>query len=503
MNKKREQWGSRAGFILAAIGSAVGLGNIWRFPYVATSNGGGAFLIPYLFALLTAGIPILILEFAVANKIKKSTSGVFGEINPKYKVFGWIQTMTSFVIMTYYVVILAWSINYLGFSLSAKWGMDHKGFFFGDFLHLTNGPFEFGRINWAVVITLLFVWLVNFIVLRNGIKSGIEKANKVFMPLLIVSLAIIVIRGVTLEGALQGINYFFEPDFSKLTSPEVWLAAYGQIFFSLSICYGIMITFASYLPDKTDIVNNAFITGLGNCSFSIFAGIGVFSVLGYMAFQQGVSVSEVASGGVGLAFVVFPMVIDSLPGFNSVFGVIFFASLLFAGLSSSISVMEVVNTSIIEKFDLPRKKVVAITAGLGFIVSLIYTSGAGLYILDIIDHYVNIYAITGSGLIEIILFAWLFNIKDLRKFANDQSDFRIGKWWEYTLKFLTPAVLIVLLATNTYKDFTAYYEGYPGSAQLVFGVGSLLFIVLTSVGFTKYRKRTKQADSKGVVTNES
>ncbi|SHJ11408.1 neurotransmitter:Na+ symporter, NSS family [Dethiosulfatibacter aminovorans DSM 17477] len=487
MNEQRGQWGSRLGFILAAIGSAVGLGNIWRFPYTASSNGGGAFLIPYLFALLTAGIPILILEFAIAHKIKKSVPGVFGSVKNGLQSLGWIQTFVSISITVYYTVIIGWSMNYAFYALSSKWGTDTSGFFFGEFLNITDSPFNIGHINKGMLLALAAVWLINYFVLSSGIKAGIEKANKIFMPLLVACLVIVAIRGITLEGAVQGLDYFFKPEFSKLSDPTVWLAAYGQIFYSLSICFGIMITYASYLPEKTDIVNNAFMTGLGNCSFSILAGMTVFSVLGYMAAQQGVSVAEVSAGGIGLAFIVFPKAINALPGMNGTFGAIFFLCLIFAGLSSSMSIIEVIVSSIQGKFDIARKKVLRYIIVIGFLISLIFVTGAGLYILDIVDHFVNTYAIALAGLVEILVLAYMVDLEELRSYANGMSDFAIGKWWIYTLKYLTPALLAIMFVFNTYVDFTKGYEGYSLKALMVYGVGTLVFIVVGALVFNRIK----------------
>lgn len=495
MKEERDQWGSRAGFILAAIGSAIGLGNIWRFPYIAASNGGGAFLVPYLFALLTAGIPILILEFAIGHKIKSSPAGVFGRINGKMKILGWVQTIIPMAIASYYVVIIGWTLNYITYSLSLKWGADTGGFFFSDFLNLSSGPMVMGGFNMSMLIPIILVWVINYVVLIGGIKDGIEKANKVLMPVLIVALLIITVRGITLPGAAAGLDYFFKPDFSKLLDPTVWIAAYGQIFFSLSICFGIMITYASYLPEKTDIVNNAFMTGLGNCSFSILSGISVFGVLGYMAMQQGVPVSEVATAGVGLAFVVFPEAINALPGLNGIFGAVFFASLLFAGLSSSLSILEVIVSGVVDKFNMKRRTAVTVTLGLGLALSLVYATGAGLYILDIVDHFVNQYAITLAGLVEIIFVAWFFNIESVRVYANEMSDFTVGRWWVYTLKYLTPALLIIMLITNTFTDFTKGYEGYSITALVVYGVGTLAIILIGGFALTKFKGSNEHESS--------
>lgn len=477
---ERGQWGSRMGFILAAIGSAIGLGNIWRFPYVAASNGGGAFLIPYLFALLTAGIPILILEFSLGHKAKTTAPGIFGKINSKFEALGWFQTIINFGIVTYYVAIVGWAMNYAIFAITSQWGTETKDFFFSQFLAVSDGPFDIGGFNLKALIPLILVWVLNYAILMGGVKKGIEKANKILMPMLIICIVVIAIRGVTLKGAMNGLDYFFKPDFSKLTDPTVWISAYGQIFYSLSICFGIMMAYSSYLPKKTDIVNNAFITGLGNCSFSLLSGIAVFSVLGYMAANQGVAVEEVAGGGMGLAFIVFPQAINALPGFNGIFGAIFFLCLIFAGLSSSMSILETFVSGTADKFNASRKKVLTITSIIGFCVSLIFATGAGVYILDIVDHFINTYAIALAGLLEVILLAWFFNLEGARKYANNLSDFGVGRWWNFTLKFVTPILLGIMFIYNTFIDITKGYEGYPTNALLIIGGGLVLLMIIVA-----------------------
>ena len=484
--EKRGQWGSRSGFILAAIGSAVGLGNIWRFPYVAASNGGGAFLIPYLVALFTAGIPLLILEFAMGHKIRSSAPGVFAKLDRKYEAIGWFQTLIAFAIATYYVAIIGWSFSYLFFAFTGAWGADPKAFLFGEYLQLGEAPStlsnlgaSLGGLNLKVAAPLLLVWGINYSVLRMGVKNGLEKANKIFMPLLVVSLLIIVARGLTLPGAKAGLDYFFTPDFSKLTDPKVWLAAYGQIFFSLSICFAIMYAYASYLPKKSDIVNNAFMTGLGNCSFSLISGVGVFSILGFMAQAQGVSVEEVSAAGVGLAFIVFPEAINQLPGMNGLIGGIFFVTLIFAGLSSSLSIMEAVVAAISDKFKLTRVQSLnrfTITSGL---LSLLIATNGGLYVLDIVDYATNQYGIVIAGILELVILGWFFNLESVRTYVNELSDFKVGRWWIWAIKG-TSILLIIILILKIKGEIASPYEGYSWTALGVYGLGAMALITVVS-----------------------
>lgn len=293
--ENRAQFGSRAGFIFAAVGSAIGLGNIWRFPGVAYDNGGGAFFFPYLFALLTAGIPLLILEFTIGHKYRGSAPLSLARIKRGGEWIGWWQIAIAFVIATYYSVIIAWAMSYTVFSFNLKWGADTTDFLVADYLKVGDTA-SFGSFVPGVLIPLILVWLIVLGIMYAGVKKGIEVAAKIMIPLLVVLFVIIVIRALTLEGAVDGLNTFFKPDWGSIMNGKVWVAAYGQIFFSLSIGFAIMVTYSSYLPKKADITNSAFITGFANSGFELLAGFGVFAALGFMAAQQGVGVNEVVQG---------------------------------------------------------------------------------------------------------------------------------------------------------------------------------------------------------------
>lgn len=483
MEEKREQWGSKLGFILAAVGSAVGLGNIWRFPYIAFSNGGGAFLVPYFFAIFTAGIPLLILEYGLGHKYKGSTPLAIARLKRKWEWLGWWPTITSFIIITYYAMILGWAVNYLRYSFNSGWGSDTNAFFHKSFLHLTDSPFNFGGFVIPILIGIAVIWFVNWFICYKGVQGGIEKANKFLLPTLILIMIIIAIRAVTLKGASLGLNTLFTPDWSKVMTPKVWIAAYGQVFFSLSLAMGIMITYSSYLPEKTDINNSAFMTAFANCGFEFLSAIAVFSILGFMATNQGVTVDKVASSGVGLAFVAFPAVFAQMGSLGTVLGILFFVCLIFAGLTSSVSLVEAVSAPFIDKFGWSRNKIVTIISIIGFIISSVYATGAGLYLLDIVDNFVNNYGIVVVGLLEVVLIGWLSSPDIIREHTNSMSYFRIGKWWNICIKFVTPAILIYMLIQSVLKEIKTPYGDYPISALIsygwsVIGIGIILSIII-------------------------
>ncbi|MBM7541445.1 sodium-dependent transporter [Amphibacillus cookii] len=490
--ENRSQWGTRLGFLLAAMGSAIGLGNIWRFPATAYENGGGAFFIPYLFALLTAGIPMLIMEYTIGHKYRSSAPRAFKRISSGMEWIGWWQVAISFVISTYYPIIVAWAIMHTYFSFNLSWGTDVSDFFINDFLKVSEAG-VFGSMVPNVLIPLLIVWLIVFVILFRGVKKGIELANKIFIPLLIISFLLIVVRALTLPGALDGLDTFFAPDWSTITNGSVWVAAYGQIFFSLSIAFAIMITFSSYLPKTSDITNNAFITGFANSSFELLAGIGVFAALGFMANQTGQPVAEVVESGVGLAFMVFPEIISQMPA-SEFFGVLFFGSLVLAGLSSMVSISETYIAGLQEKFNISRKKAVAIGAGASALLSLFYANQGGLNLLDTVDYFINNYGVALVGLFEIVAIAWFAReINQLQQHANSVSDIRVGQWWKFSLRVITPIVLGYMMLQNLRTDMTTAYSEYPN--EFLFNFGWMVAICAMAFGAFMAMKRWPKEDN--------
>ena len=394
--RTRDTWTSQTGFLMAAIGSAIGLGNIWRFPGVAYTNGGGAFLVPYLVALLFAGIPILWLEYAVGHKFRGTPPWAFRRMNAKGEFLGWLCVFICFVIITYYAAVVAWSGSYVFYSITEAWGEDSQTFFLSSFLG-TVGSDEF---SWtpvaAVAIPLVLVWACILLIASFGVARGLEKANKIFLPLLVVLFLALVVRALFLPGALEGLSAFFTPNWSSLTQPKVWLAAFAQIFFSLSVGFGIMLTYASYLQKKSNVTGTALVAGFANSSFEILAGIGVFSALGFMAHSQGVAVSELKGlTGPILSFVTFPKIISMMPG-GPLFGVLFFSSLVLAGITSLLSLLQVVSGAIQDKFALTPAKASLVMGIPTTIISLaFFATRSGLNTLDIIDNFINNVGVVG------------------------------------------------------------------------------------------------------------
>ncbi|MST64447.1 sodium-dependent transporter [Schaalia hyovaginalis] len=484
--KRQDTWTGQTGFLLAAIGSAIGLGNIWRFPGVAYSNGGGAFLIPYLVALIFVGIPMLWLDYSLGHKFRGSPPWALRRIRAGGEFIGWFQVLVCFVILVYYAAVIAWSAQYTIYSVNQSWGDDALGFFTGDFLQVVGGD-EF---SWtpvaAVAIPLALVWVFVLLILGRGLSKGVEAANKIFLPLLVVLFVAMVVRALFLDGAVEGLNAFFTPQWDSLSDPHVWLAAFSQVFYSLSVGFGIMLTYASYLKPKTNLTGTALVAGFANSSFEILAGIGVFSALGFMAHGQGVAVGELEGlTGPILSFVTFPQIVSMMPG-GSLFGVLFFASLVLAGITSLLSLLQVVSGGLQDKFGFTP-----VSAALAFgipaaIVSLaLFGTKSGLNNLDIVDNFINNIGVV-SGAVAMALLAAAFSprLKGLRAHLNLVSTVKVPRAWDGLVGLVVPAVLIFMLFSAIVGYVQEGYGGYAQSFVNIFGWGCVAFALVVSAILT-------------------
>ncbi len=486
--KQREAWSGQAGFIFAAIGSAVGLGNIWRFPGVAYENGGGAFLLPYLIAMLTAGIPILFVDYALGNRYRGAPPTVFRRIRKRLEWLGWFQTAICFVIILYYAVIIAWAASFTFFSLDLKWGDDPAGFFVGDFLHLTETPGTTVEFVGPIVWVLLAVWTVTLFILASGVQKGLERANIIFIPLLIVLFGALVVRGLFLPGAIDGLNAFFTPNWAALAEPKVWLAAYAHIFFSLSIAFGIMITYSSYIKKRDNLTGPGLVVGFANSSFEVLAGIGVFSTLGFMAQQQGVQIADLEGiKGVLLSFVTFPAIVSQMPG-GQIFGFLFFASLVLAGLTSLISLLQVVSASFQDKFGWSPRKAALIVGAVSALFSVgIFARTEGLHALDAVDKWANEVGIVGSAVITLGVLLGLKMLPVLRDHLNAYSSFKVGTVWMTFVGVIIPLVLLAMFVTEVVNVLREPYGGYPAWFNMLFGWGAIVLMIVLTLVFTAIR----------------
>ncbi|MCF6743267.1 sodium-dependent transporter [Blastococcus sp. KM273128] len=479
--RRRGAFSSRRVFILAAIGSAVGLGNIWRFPYVAYENGGGAFVVPYLVALLTSGIPFLLLDYAIGHRHRGSAPLSFARLRRGAEGLGWWQVAICFLIAVYYAAVLAWALSYTFFSLDQAWGADPNAFFFGEYLQAGDVAVTADVVP-GVLVPLAVVWLAVLVVMALGVQRGIGVVSLVFIPVLVLAFAVLVVQALLLPGSGAGLDALFTPDWAALAEPGVWAAAFGQIFFSLSIGFGIMITYASYVGRREDMTGSGLVVGFSNSSFELLAGIGVFAALGFMAQAGGVAVGDVVDDGIGLAFVAFPTIISEAPG-GALIGILFFGSLVIAGITSLISVIEVVISAVRDKLDTSRlTATLAVVVPTAVLSLVLFSTTSGIYVLDVVDHFVNQYGILVVALLSMLVVAWgLRALPRLADHLNVHGRPRLGGGWRVLTSVVAPVGLAIVLFLAVRDDLETPYGDYP--TWLLLGFGWLLVLALPLLGF--------------------
>ncbi len=467
----RENWGTRGGFVLAAVGSAVGLGNLWGFPYKLYSYGGGAFLIPYIIALLLVGIPMMVLEFSLGHYTQRAAPEAFKRGGRRFELVGWWSIILGFVIITYYPVILAYCFSFLGFSIQGiftggelPWagvgveGVEKaKDFFFNQYLGYQKGE-ALGAIRWNIVWPLIITWLAMYFCIFKGVRL-VGRIVWLTVPLPWLMLLILTIRGLTLEGSMKGLAYYLDPVWSELARPTTWRFAFGQVFFSLSLAFGVMVTYASFLHRQSDLNNNAAIIGLADFGTSFVAGLAIFATLGGMAYAteaagNPVPVEKVVDAGPGLAFVAFPYALAQLP-YSAWFSFVFFFALVTLGIDSAFSITESILASIVDKTGWRRSVVLPVMSVVGLAIGLVYVTKGGLNWLGTIDGFINgTWGIAFLGLLECLVLGWLWGIERLRKHANVRSDWMLGKWWSYFIRIVIPIILGSLFFWSLYDDLT-------------------------------------------------
>ena len=382
-------------------------------------------------------------------------------------------------------MILGWAVSYTFYSVTGTWGAQPESFFFGEYLKMAKDPglgLDFvGTVLWP----LIGVWLFTIFILAAGVQKGVARASTFFMPLLVVMFVLMVGISLTLPGATKGLDALFTPNWSKLSEPGVWVAAYGQIFFSLSICFGIMITYSSYLKPKSDLGSTGLVVGFANSSFEVLAGIGVFAALGFMAASQGKEVSDVASSGIGLAFIAFPTIINQVQApLGSIIGVLFFGSLVFAGITSLISVVEVIVAAVQDKWKVARvPATLAVCIPMAVISTLLFGTTTGLPVLDVLDKFINVYGIVAAGFMYVLALVVWEKLPLLRKHVNSVSSFKIGVVWNFFI-LTTLNVLGYMLFLDTRDLLAKNYSGYPDWFLNILGWGMAGGLIVLSVILT-------------------
>jgi len=500
---KRDRWTGRVPFIFAAIGSAIGLGNVWRFPYMTYEYGGGAFLVPYVIGLIVLGIPWMMMEFGMGRYFQKGAPGVFAGIGKKWEWLGWWPVWVAFLIVTYYTVIMAWSLHYAIASATVAWGVGAAGaagagdYFFGTVLKLSDGPGVLGTPVASILGLLLVVWVILFFIMFKGARV-IGKVSIWLVCIPWILLVVLVVRGLTLVGAVDGLNYYLTTDFSVLGDGEVWFAAFSQVAFTLSLGMAGMFAYGSFIAKKADVTNNALITSFSDSATAFFAGFAVFSTVGFIMQALNIPVGEVSVSGLGLAFVSYPVAVSMMPGANALVIVLFFMCFFILSTTSACFLAYGgVVTPIMDKFGLSRIKATLIVSIIAFLIGILFTTNGGLYWLDIVDRAVSFYGLLITGALACLVVGWGFGAGKLREHINETSDIKVGAWWDWMIKIVVPAGLIFVVIYGGFtKDLTEPYGGYPLWAASMIWVVLVVTLIFSFILQTIKTRGPKEVSDK-------
>ena len=443
MKHTREHWGSRLGFILAAAGSAVGVGSLWRFPYMTGQNGGGAFIMLYLGFTFLIGLPVFIAELIIGRKTQKSAVMAYPALTGKseWKFIGWINVLSCLIILAFYSVVIGWGVSYTLMSLTQF----TKGLSPTEISEVYDKLYRSADIN---ILWLFVVLLINVGIVLSGVRKGIEHWAKILMPALFVFLIGLLCYSLTLEGLPQALRFIFYPDFSKVT-PSAVLSALGMAFFTLSVALGIILTYGSYMKSNEDIPKTACIVAVTTVSVSLLASIMIFPIV----FTFG----HAPSAGIGLVFKTLPVLFSQLPG-TLILSTIFFSLFVFTGLTSSISLLEMLVANVMENFQMTRKKAVMWTALGTFIVGIpcavsgtdtLFANWPKIYGQDFfltMDFLTNNWLMPIAGIITTVFVGWVVD-KNVVK-----SEFQSGtKWmcwygpWRFMIRYVAPVVVAIII----------------------------------------------------------
>lgn len=473
MSKEKDQWGSRWGFIAATIGMAVGTGNIWRFPRVAATNGGGSFIIAWSVALLVWSIPLLIGEMVLGRKTRLGTIGAFRDfIGKKFTWLGAWIALVCVLIMSYYSVVMGWTIKYFTLALSGKLVGDTE-IIWNQFI---GNPIQTSFLHFISIA-------IAGIIIYRGIQGGIEKTSKILIPSLFIILIITAVRAVTLPGAKEGLEYLFNPNFSDLLNARIWLEAFTQSAWSTGAGWGFIITYSIYTKEKSDVGLNCFLTGFGNNSASILAALAVVPAIFALSSSTEAANMALNSGNNGLAFIYLAKIIPDMPG-GTVLAPLFFLGMALAALSSLIAMLEVAVTNLINT-GISRKKATIMTTTVGFILGL--PSAFSINIFENQDFVWGV-GLLISGLF--VSFAMIrFGTEKIRKneINTPWNDLHIGKWWTYCI-YLFPVFFIIIFGWWMYQAVSWYpnnwwnpFELYsPGTIILQFALAITLLLSLNT-----------------------
>ncbi|XP_063226082.1 sodium- and chloride-dependent GABA transporter ine [Bacillus rossius redtenbacheri] len=474
---RRQHWANKAQFVLACVGYCVGLGNVWRFPYLCYKSGGGVFLVPYFLILVICGIPLLYMELAVGQYTRRGPIGALGQICPLFKGAGLASVVISFLMSTYYNVIIAYTLYYFftAFRSDAPWSRCNniwntencwqpkvlnitkpnksktpsEEFYERKVLHISDGIDNFGVIRWELAACLIVAWVLVYFSMWKSVKSSgkVLYFTATFPYVLIVAF---LIRALTLEGAQRGLQYFFQPKWSLLGDSKVWVHATAQNFNSIGIAFGSVISFASYNRFDNQILIDTLAVSSINAVTSLLVGIFAFAVIGNIATEQGTSIEDVISDGPGLVFVVYPQAMAKMPA-SQLWSVLFFFMLLCLGMNSQFAIVEVVVTSIQDGFPNWIKKklmchemLVLIVCVVSFLFGLPHITEGGIYFFQLVDHFAASISIMYLAFFEIIAISWFYGVHRLAKNVQEMTGRQPSLYFRFCWWFAAPVLIMAV-----------------------------------------------------------
>ncbi|MEC3882995.1 sodium-dependent transporter [Halobacillus litoralis] len=435
----REQWGTKLGFMLAAMGSAVGLGNIWRFSFVAGNNGGGAFLILYLLFVLLIGVPLLLTEVSIGRKAESDVVGSFQKLAPKtpWYLTGFFGIASAFLILGFYAVVAGWAIFYF-------WNYINGSFFTSPEVGYDGAFGQFISHSWHPIAWTALFMILTIVIVLSGVKKGIEAANKIFMPLLAIILIGLAFFSLSLDGASEGLKFLFQPDWTAFSNPSIYIAALGQAFFSLSLGMGAMLTYGSYLKKENKLPSATLGIGIMDTFFAVISGVVIFPAV----FAFGID----PSSGPPLVFITLPSIFEQMP-FGGIIGLVFFFALILASLSSSVSILEVPTAYFMRAFGWTRFATSVLVGSIMFVLGIGVSLGFGLWsgvtpigdlnILDSMDYIASNILLPLGGLSMALLVGWYFKKSEALE-ATDMKNGLLGNLWFTIIKFIAPIMIIVI-----------------------------------------------------------
>ncbi|XP_014903118.1 sodium- and chloride-dependent GABA transporter ine [Poecilia latipinna] len=509
----RPTWSRQIEFTLAGIGCAVGLGNVWRFPYLCYRSGGGAFLVPYLLMLVVLGIPLLYMELTVGQYTRRGPVHALATVCPLLKGVGIASVAISFIMCTYYNIVITWALYYLFNSFQAPlpwqscnntWNTpnctDHatnssysstasQEFFKHKMLGQTSGVEETGILRWELFLILILAWILIYLCIFKGVKSTgkVVYFTALFPYIILIAL---LINNVQLPGASDGISFFIVPEWDKLRSVEVWVNAAAQIFNSIGIGFGSLLAMSSYNSFNNNVLKDTLFISITNSLTSILAGFVIFSAFGYMSYLQGIPVSQLAVDGPGLVYVVYPQAFANMP-VSQVWAVLFFFMLLCLGLDSEFAMVEVMVTSLMDEFyqqliRIFKRKELFILAvcGVAFLFGIPCVMQVGIYVFQLMDHYTAIVSIMFLAFFEIIAICWSYGVKRLSSNMEEMTGQKPNIFFRLCWLVVDPVLITVILIFSIIQFRPARYGDYvfPPWAQGVGWVIALASIIWIPLG---------------------